>query len=98
MLGGKAPARAEIIRADYRKAIERLTEAYDLVFLDPPYRMEAAYGDALTRLRRPGCWRGALVILERAKRAPSRCRRAFQSAARRYGETCVEFIVEGEEA
>ena len=30
------------------------TGAYDLVFLDPPYRMEAAYGDALTRLRAAG--------------------------------------------
>ena len=42
VLGAECSTRAEIIRADYRKAIERLTGAYDLVFLDPPYRMPGA--------------------------------------------------------
>ena len=44
--------RAKIIRADYRAAIDAMPEVrFDLVFLDPPYRMTDAYADALTRLR-----------------------------------------------
>ena len=100
VLGAECSARAEIIRADYRKAIERLTGAYDLVFLDPPYRMEAAYGDALTRLRAAGRLApGALAILERAEARAISLPEGFSLRdARRYGETCVEFVVEGEEA
>ena len=100
VLGAECSARAEIIRADYRKAIERLTGAYDLVFLDPPYRMEAAYGDALTRLRAAGrLASGALAILERAEASAISLPEGFSLRdARRYGETCVEFVVEGEEA
>ncbi len=100
VLGAECSARAEIIRADYRKAIERLTGAYDLVFLDPPYRMEAAYGDALTRLRAAGrLASGALAILERAEARAISLPEGFSLRdARRYGETCVEFVVEGEEA
>ena len=99
-MGAECSARAEIIRADYRKAIERLTGAYDLVFLDPPYRMEAAYGDALTRLRAAGrLASGALAILERAEASAISLPEGFSLRdARRYGETCVEFVVEGEEA
>ena len=97
---GRGMARAEIIRADYRKAIERLTGAYDLVFLDPPYRMEAAYGDALARLRAAGSLApGALAVLERAGARTVPLPPGFSVRdGRRYGETCVEFIVEGEEA
>ena len=100
VLGAECSARAEIIRADYRKAIERLTGAYDLVFLDPPYRMEAAYGDALTRLRAAGRLApGALAILERAEARAISLPEGFSLRdARRYGEICVEFVVEGEEA
>ena len=60
VLGAECSARAEIIRADYRKAIERLTGAYDLVFLDPPYRMKRLWrrADAPARGRAPGL-RGA---------------------------------------
>ena len=99
VLGGDM-ARVEIVRADYRKAIGRLTGEYGLVFLDPPYRMEAAYGDALTRLRAAGrLASGALAILERAEASAISLPEGFSLRdARRYGETCVEFVVEGEEA
>ena len=36
---GADMARVEIFRADYRQAIERLAQPFDLVFLDPPYRL-----------------------------------------------------------
>ena len=76
------------------------TDPFDLVFLDPPYRMEAAYGDALTRLRAAGRLApGALAILERAEARAISLPEGFSLRdARRYGETCVEFVVEGEEA
>lgn len=97
---GADMARAEIFRADYRQAIERLAQPFDLVFLDPPYRMETAYGDALTRLRQRGLLaEGALAILERAEARAIALPEGFSVRdARRYGETCVEFIAEGEEA
>ena len=97
---GADMARVEIFRADYRQAIERLAQPFDLVFLDPPYRMETAYGDALTRLRQRGLLaEGALAILERAEARAIALPEGFSVRdARRYGETCVEFIAEGEEA
>ena len=97
---GADMARAEIFRADYRQAIERLAQPFDLVFLDPPYRMETAYGDALTRLRQRGLLaEGALAILERAEARAIALPEGFSVRdVRRYGETCVEFIAEGEEA
>lgn len=99
VLGGEL-VRVDIIRADYRKAIERLQAPCDLVFLDPPYRLEAAYADALARLRGRGLLaKGALVILERAQARAIALPEGFAVRdARRYGETCVEFIAEGEEA
>ena len=97
---GADMARVEIFRADYRQAIERLAQPFDLVFLDPPYRMETAYGDALTRLRQRGLLaEGALAILERAEARAIALPEGFSVRdVRRYGETCVEFIAEGEEA
>ena len=47
-------ARVRILRADYRAAIEKAEGPFDLVFLDPPYRMTDAYADALTRLAAAG--------------------------------------------
>ena len=49
---GADMARAEIIpRRLPSRPSSASRQPFDLVFLDPPYRMEAAYGDALTRLR-----------------------------------------------
>lgn len=97
VLGPEGLERAEIIRADYRRAIERLAGEYDLVFLDPPYRLEAAYGDALARLRARGLFSPqATVVLERAAaRAVSLPEGFIVRDGRPYGETYVEFI-EGE--
>ena len=93
--------RARLHRADVLKDPPVwASEPFDLVFLDPPYRMEAAYGDALTRLRAAGRLApGALAILERAEARAISLPEGFSLRdARCYGETCVEFVVEGEEA
>ena len=96
---GEGVERAQIIRADYRRAMERMRDGFDLVFLDPPYRMEAAYADALVGLRDRGLLLpGATIVLERAAARVVSLPGGFSSLdTRRYGETCVEFIGEGEQ-
>ena len=60
-------ARARILKADYRSAISSVADRkFDLVFLDPPYRMLDAYGDAVERLDRAGLLaQDAVIVCER---------------------------------
>lgn len=84
--------RVRIMKLDYRAAIERLGGMFDLAFLDPPYRLTEAYGDALSRLScrlSPDC----LVVLERLKSAEITLPEGFaRRDVRLYGDTAVEFI------
>ena len=84
--------RARILKLDYRTAIEQVGNGFDMVFLDPPYRMVDAYGDALTRLGgrlNPDC----LVVAERLKSAAIQLPEGFECYDTRfYGDTAVEFI------
>ncbi len=87
--------RASVMCADYRVAIGALAgRLFDLVFLDPPYRMVEAYGDALSRLYAgdmlaPGC----MVVLERLKQAVVPLPKPFSVVdTRLYGDTAVDFI------
>lgn len=86
--------RVRILRADYRAAIEKAGGAFDLVFLDPPYRMTDAYGDALGRLwaagrLNPDC----RVVMERLKSAEIAIPERFERYdVRTYGDTAVEFV------
>ena len=91
------PERVKILRADYRAAIDAMRDVrFDLVFLDPPYRMADAYADALTRL----CARGLLgenciCLLERAAGAQISLPDGFERYdTRTYGGTSVEFVRE----
>ena len=89
--------RAKIIRADYRAAIDAMPEVrFDLVFLDPPYRMTDAYADALTRLRGRGLLNDDCVcLLERAADARIPLPDGFECTdVRTYGGTSVEFVRE----
>lgn len=87
-------ARVHLICADYRQAIERSGGSFDLVFLDPPYRMTEAYGDALDRLRRLGYLRdGCIIVMERLWTAEIELPEAFEIIdTRRYGETVLDFV------
>ncbi len=100
VLGVDWRLRAEILRADYKRAIARLNGAFDLVFLDPPYRLRDAYADALMRLRSRGALQdGALVIAERARDIALDLPEGFRRVdARAYGDTVLEWICEGERA
>ena len=86
--------RVHIVNQDYRSAIAALEgRIFDLVFLDPPYRMTEAYGDALARLMKadmlsPGC----LIVMERHKGAQIPLPRAVDVFdTRQYGDTAVDF-------
>lgn len=87
--------RARILCADFRSAIAALEGSlFDLVFLDPPYRMVEAYGEALSRLfaadmLAPGC----LIVMERKKGAVVPLPEAFSVFdTRQYGDTEVDFV------
>ena len=92
MLKDEYEHRVRIVKLDYRAAIERLDGMFDLAFLDPPYRLTEAYGDALSRLScrlSPDC----LVVLERLKSAEITLPEGFaRRDVRLYGDTAVEFI------
>jgi 16S rRNA (guanine966-N2)-methyltransferase len=87
--------RVSILGSDYRSAIGALEgRIFDLVFLDPPYRMVEAYDDALSRLYAgemlaPGC----LIVVERLKRADVPLPEALCVVDTRiYGDTAVDFV------
>ena len=87
--------RAQILRSDYRSAIDAVKgRVFDLVFLDPPYRMVEAYGEALSRLYAaemlaPGC----LIVMEREKSAQIPLPEPFNVIdTRLYSDTAVDFV------
>jgi len=71
-----------------RDAVAR-AEAYDLVFLDPPYRLAgglgAALGATLTGLLAPG----ARIVTESDRRAPMELTDVPLIQERRYGDTLI---------
>jgi 16S rRNA (guanine966-N2)-methyltransferase len=74
-------------RGALRNALAR-AEAYDLVFLDPPYRLAAGLGDelggALAGLLAPG----ARVVCESDRRTPLALELP-RTHHRRYGDTVI---------
>lgn len=84
--------RALILKSDYRAAIDRAQGVYDLVFLDPPYRMTEVYGDALSRLSGK-LSADCLVVLERLRSAEIALPEGFEVFdTRLYGDTAVDFV------
>ena len=98
VLGEDHSRRARILRMDYRGAITLLAqeagEKFDLVFLDPPYRMLESYPDALVRLRAGGLLaEDALLVLEYARGAVLDLPEDFEAFdTRAYGETAVDLV------
>ena len=87
--------RALILKADYRSAISSVSgRKFDLVFLDPPYRMLDAYGDAIARLSRADALaEDAVVVAERRRDASISVPEDFEIFdTRQYGETDVDFV------
>ena len=88
--------RVRILKADYRAAIASAVEdgPFDLVFLDPPYRMTEAYGDAVSRLRAAGALaEDCRIVMERQRGAEVAVPEGFEVYdTRNYGETAVDFV------
>lgn len=97
VLKDECSRRVQIIRADYRSAIGLLSgKKFDLVFLDPPYRMTDAYADALTRLQAIGALHEAsLIVVERAREQDVPLPKGFEVFdTRHYGKTAVDLVRE----
>ena len=87
--------RALILKTDYRSAISSLHgRRFDLVFLDPPYRMLDAYPDAMERLWKAGVLsEGAVIVAERRQDAVIRIPEGYEIYdTRHYGETSIDFV------
>lgn len=91
---GADRARIQILRADYRQAIRSFAgREFDIVFLDPPYRMADAYADAASRLADAGMLsRDAVIVMEREKNVNIRLRDDIQIYDERaYRDTVIAF-------
>ena len=62
--------RSKMLVSDYRTYIGKAKTAFDLVFIDPPYAMQAV-GDAVLRLYEKECLAdGAIIVCESADEDP----------------------------
>ena len=87
--------RALILKTDYRSAITNVAgRRFDLVFLDPPYRMLETYADAISRLERQGSLSSDVIIIaERRHDALVEYPEEFEIYDTRvYGETAIDFL------
>jgi 16S rRNA (guanine966-N2)-methyltransferase len=85
--------RTELVRSDVLRWLEAApAERFDLVFLDPPYRLADRLGPALDK-HLPGLLaEGGRVIAESAARRPLELRSLVSLRERRYGGTEVDFF------
>jgi len=86
-LGIEADVRRSEARAAVRAALAR-GEAYDLVFLDPPYRRAAELGRELSEALPAVLAPGARVVSESDRREPLELALAMTDE-RRYGDTLI---------
>ena len=88
-------AQVDILKADYRRAVSAWQgERFDLVFLDPPYRMSEAYAESMRLLRDHNLLaEDAVIVCERGKSVAVAYEPGFEIFdARTYGETAVDFL------
>ncbi|MBV8354349.1 MAG: 16S rRNA (guanine(966)-N(2))-methyltransferase RsmD, partial [Candidatus Eremiobacteraeota bacterium] len=90
----RVEARCEILATTAERAVGRLSQPYDLVFVDPPYAVGFP-GEPLAALRERGLLgEGALVVFEHsARRSPATP--GFRAVREeRYGEVALAFLRE----
>jgi len=90
-LGAAAEAQRGDARAYLRAASARRRQ-YDLVFLDPPYRMAGRLGSELSAALPAVLAPGALVVVESDRRAPLALDLPLEDE-RRYGDTLIRLHV-----
>lgn len=88
--------RCRLIPRDYQQAMDQLAhegQKFDIVFIDPPYRMENT-GDMCQALADKGLLSDAFLILVEHRRgmAPLLDARFEAHDLRRYGETEITFV------
>jgi 16S rRNA (guanine966-N2)-methyltransferase len=89
---GTAPDAFELRRQDARAFLRGARGArheYDLVFLDPPYRLAAGLGRELPPLLAGVLAPGARVVTESDRRAPLELPTLPMTDERRYGDTLI---------
>ena len=86
--------RAEVFECDWRKAVGRLRGPFDIVFLDPPYRMTEVYAEAFLALAGTGLLaEDAVVVMEYAADARIPLpEEADVFDERKYGAARVKFV------
>ena len=95
VLKGEKASRARILRADYRQALRALSgQRFELVFLDPPYRMAEAYGESLRMLAAGSMLsEDAVVVMERQKDVELSLPDGFEIFdSRAYRDTVIDFV------
>jgi 16S rRNA (guanine(966)-N(2))-methyltransferase RsmD len=84
-------ADAEVARADARRFLAGASAAarqYDLIFLDPPYRLAERLGRELSEVLPPVLAPGAVVVAESDRRTPLHIELPLHDE-RRYGDTLI---------
>ncbi len=92
----KMPDRCSLIAGDYRRAIDMLAKAgatFDIVFIDPPYRMENT-GEMCDLLLKKGLLSNTcLLVVEHRRGNPPQLDRQLEAYdLRKYGDTEITFI------
>jgi 16S rRNA (guanine966-N2)-methyltransferase len=85
-------ADATVVRAEARRFLggaSRSGRSYDLVFLDPPYRLDVALARALPAAVKAVLAPGATVVSESDRRAPLEMIDLPIEDERRYGDTLI---------
>lgn len=92
----RAESAARLIKSDWRAALNELRGPFDLVFLDPPYAMRAAYAEAAEALRARGLLaRDAILVMEHRRTDALAVPDGFVVRdERRYGEAVLAFVKE----
>ena len=94
VLGEADRKNVTVLKADYRRAASAaFKEKFSLVFLDPPYRMNDCYEDALNRLiEADALANSAIIVMEKAKDALIRVPDSMEVYDERvYRDTVVAF-------
>jgi 16S rRNA (guanine966-N2)-methyltransferase len=89
---GIGPPRALVRRADALAALRSARgrkEAYDLIFIDPPYGQARELGPRLSGLLEPLLGPAARVVVESDRRAPLQLELELERE-RRYGDTSIK--------
>ena len=91
-----AQEKTRLLTTEWQGAVSSLRgERFSLVFLDPPYRLTAAYADVVKRLMEEKMLsEDALIVMEHARDAalPELPEGVELYDTRRYGDTCLSLV------